>query len=93
MAHYLHLVMTVVSAARVTPLRSIKGVTVVKAKICKNKTSDALRFEQATLTCPWQLKTSDAVWFEHATLTCPWPLVRSPFSSNDLGNVLTAIAS
>lgn len=55
MAHYLHLVMTVVSAARVTPLRPIQGVTVVKAKICKNKTSDAVRFEHATLACLWPL--------------------------------------
>lgn len=47
--------MTVVSAARVTPLRPIQGVTVVKAKICKNKTSDAVRFEHATLACLWPL--------------------------------------
>jgi hypothetical protein len=32
--------MPVLSAAGVTPLRPIQGVTVVKAKICKNKTSD-----------------------------------------------------
>lgn len=93
MAHYLHLVMAVVPAARVTPLRPIQGVTVLEAKICRNKTSDAVRFEHTTLACPWQLKTWDAVWFVHATLTCPWPLVQPPFSSNELGNLLIAIAS
>ena len=47
--------MPVVPAARVTPLRPIQGVSVVRAQICKNKTLDAVLLEHTTLTSPLQL--------------------------------------